>query len=452
MSRRILLIEDDPIMGESLLMRLQLEGYSVHWTQQGEEALKYLEQRRVDLVVADISLHDLDGEQVFARVKSRSVYPPYFVFITAHASTARAVALLKQGASDYLVKPFEPSALLAQVEALLGTNGKHRDEIAPDALGVSESMVRLEVVAKRVALKASTILITGESGTGKEVLAHFIHNVAEGGGERQPFVAVNCSAIPESLIESELFGHEKGAFTGADRRRIGLIEQANGGTLFLDEIGELSQTVQVRLLRVLQDRVVQRLGARESTQVEVRLICATHRSIEQLVANAQFREDLWYRINGLHLQIPPLRQRLDDILWLARNYLEAFSLKNGGAIRILDSSARAWMLTHTWPGNVRELFNRLERACILFDTEVIRARHLIDPERIDDVEASLPTLSAFMEEAERDYLASTLKRYGGRVSQTASQLGISRKTLWEKSRRHGLTASEPSDTSQRVSD
>jgi DNA-binding NtrC family response regulator len=203
---------------------------------------------------------------------------------------------------------------------------------------------------------------------------------------------------------------------------------------------------------VLQDRVVQRLGARESTQVEVRLICATHRSIERLVANAQFREDLWYRINSLYLQIPPLRQRLDDILWLARNYLEAFSLKNGGPIRILDSSARAWMLTHTWPGNVRELFNRLERACILFDTEVIRARHLIDPERIDDVEASLPTLSAFMEEAERDCLASTLKRYGGRVSQTASQLGISRKTLWEKSRRHGLTASEPSDTSQRVSD
>ena len=265
-----------------------------------------------------------------------------------------------------------------------------------------------------------------------------------GGGA--PFVAVNCAAIPESLLEDALFGHEKGAFTGAERQAKGYFEQAHGGTLFLDEIGELSPAMQVKLLRAVQERSIQRLGGERAVSVDVRVFCATHRDLRGRVSGGQFREDLYYRIAVVELHVPPLRERPDDILWFARQFLDEQAQSAGEAARVLSPTAQAAMLTHPWPGNVRELKNRIERACILAAGVALSADDLF-AERMTAAAAAespgLPSLEAFLNEAEVGYLRAVLDRFEGRIGATAMALGISRKTLWEKMRRHGMRDDDP---------
>lgn len=450
---QLLLIEDDPIMGESLLDRFELEGFEVHWSQTVEQAAVLLEQSAFDAVVSDVRLPDGSGERLFeSQLHGTSPLPPW-LFITAFASVDRAVAMLQAGARDYVTKPFDIAELVNKVRAAVdsqdesapaapgGANDNADDGPGFGALGPSTAMRLLATQARKVATRARTVLITGESGAGKDVLARHLHGLAHPQGDA-PFVAVNCGAIPETLIEAALFGHERGAFTGADRQRRGFVEQAQGGTLFLDEIAELTPAMQVRLLRVLQERQVQRLGAEAPLTVDLHVICATHRDLLQQVQQGRFREDLYYRIHVVHLRVPPLRERPGDVLWLAQRFLLEQAQAVHEAPRHLTASARAALIGHTWPGNVRELHNRVERACVMSEGPEIHAADLFEEHEPAAPAAELPTLEAFVADAEKAYLAAVLARFDGRVGLTAQALGISRKTLWEKNRRYGLRADD----------
>ncbi len=439
------LVEDDPIMGESLSDRFHLEGFTLDWFTAGVPAAQALKSRHYDAVISDVRLPDISGETLFLERRQSAEPVPPFLFITAYAAVDRAVEMLKLGACDYITKPFSITELVAKVQATLGPksrpSGPEPSWTGTPKLGISSAMRGLEVQLPRIAARARTVLITGESGTGKEVLARHLHSLAHPAVDA-PFVAVNCGAIPEPLMEAVLFGHERGAFTGADRMRRGHLEQAHGGTLFLDEVAELPPALQVKLLRVLQERRVQRLGSEESIDLDLRLICATHRDLQEMVRAGRFREDLYYRIHVVSLNLPPLRARPDDILWLAEAFLSDQAALQGEAIRTLSQGARACLLAYEWPGNVRELQNRIERACILAEGTVLSAADLFEeraPETLGvhgvDV---LPPLEIFLAEAERSYLQEVLRRCEGKVGQAAALLGISRKTLWEKCRRHGL--------------
>jgi DNA-binding NtrC family response regulator len=440
---RICLIEDDPIMGESLSDRFVLEGFALDWFKRGVPALEALRSQPYDAVISDVRLPDVSGEDVFIKAQGEVGALPPFLFITAYASVDRAVEMLKRGAHDYVTKPFDIGELVAKVRRVVG-EGAVPAAVGASAgvLGVSAAIRALEAQAPRVASRARTVLITGESGTGKEILARHLHALAHPQGGA-PFVAVNCGAIPENLIEAALFGHERGAFTGADRARKGHFEQAHGGTLFLDEIAELPIALQVKLLRVLQDRSVQRLGAESPVDVDLRLVCATHQDLRALVAAGRFREDLYYRINVVQLAVPALRERPEDIPWLAQTFLAEQAEQLGEPPRGLSPGARAALLAHPWPGNVRELRNRIERACVLSSNAVLTASDLFDDTPVEaGAGDALPTLEAFIAEAERGYLQAVLHRFDGRVGAAAAALGISRKTLWEKSRRYGLRADD----------
>ncbi|HQR20442.1 MAG TPA: sigma-54 dependent transcriptional regulator [Burkholderiaceae bacterium] len=442
---RICLIEDDPIMGESLSDRFLLEGFALDWFKRGGPALEALRGHRYDAVISDVRLPDVSGEDIFTSATREVEHLPPFLFITAYASVDRAVDMLKRGAHDYVTKPFDISELVTKVQRAVGAPAIVGDATSNDEspLGPSVAMRALASQAPRVAERARTVLITGESGAGKEVLARHLHALAHPEGEA-PFVAVNCGAIPSNLIEAALFGHERGAFTGADRMRKGHFEQAHTGTLFLDEIAELTPAMQVNLLRVLQDRRVQRVGGEDWISVDLRLICATHQDLRKMVEQGSFREDLYNRINVVHLAVPPLRARPDDVLWLAQALLAEQAAQLGEQPRALGPGARAALLAHSWPGNVRELRNRIERACILSSNAVLTAADLFEtaePTR-DDL-AGLPTLAEFVSDAERSYLQAILQRFDGKVGSAAAALGISRKTLWEKSKRYGLRTDEP---------
>jgi DNA-binding NtrC family response regulator len=442
---RICLIEDDPIMGESLSDRFLLEGFTLDWFRRGGPALEALLDHSYDAVISDVRLPDVSGEDVFASATRDVEHVPPFLFITAYASVDRAVDMLKRGAHDYVTKPFDISELVSKVRRVVGAPATLSDalENVPSPLGPSVAMRTLASQAPRIAARARTVLITGESGAGKEILARHLHALAhpEGGA---PFVAVNCGAIPVNLIEAALFGHERGAFTGADRMRKGHFEQAHTGTLFLDEIAELTPAMQVNLLRVLQDRRVQRVGGEHWIEVDLRLICATHQDLRVMVEQGSFREDLYYRINVVHLPVPPLRARPDDVLWLAQTLLADQAAQLGEQPRALGPGARAALLAHSWPGNVRELRNRIERACILSSNPVLSAADLFESADVVEQEPGrgLPTLAEFVSEAERSYLQAVLQRFDGKVGSAAAALGISRKTLWEKSKRYGLRAED----------
>lgn len=438
------LIEDDPIMGESLSDRFQLEGFELDWHTTASAAASALRGRHYDVVISDVRLPDASGVDLFSALQAEAASAPPFVFVTAYGSVDTAVMLLKQGAADYVTKPFDISSLVDKVRKVVG-DGPPRVALTAsggEALGLSAPMRSLEQHSPRIAQRARTVLITGESGSGKEVLARHLHRLAHG-SEPAPFVAVNCGAIPESLMEAELFGSERGAYTGADRLRKGHFEQAAGGTLFLDEVAELAPALQVKLLRALQDRRIRRLGGDTEIEVDLRLICATHRDLRAQVEAGRFREDLYYRIHIVHLRVPPLRERLDDIGWLADRLLKELAGDLHEPPRSLAPSARAAMLAHDWPGNVRELRNRLERACVMTPHPVLTACDLFEDRPQSEAPANtLPSLEDFVSEAERSYLQAVLRRCDGRVGQAATQLGISRKTLWEKSRRYGLRAQD----------
>ncbi|AQV96452.1 sigma-54-dependent Fis family transcriptional regulator [Cupriavidus necator] len=436
----ICVVEDDPIMGESLADRFRLEGFDVDWHTSGESALGALQTRPYQAVISDIRLPDISGENLFARSMAACTSQPPFVFITAYASVETAVALLKNGAADYITKPFDIGALVEKVRLLTGTAIPDQAMPAQSELGVSEAMRRLANMVPRVAGRAKAILITGESGVGKEVLARFIHRHAP--GDATPFVAVNCGAVPETLLESEFFGYERGAFTGAGRQKKGYFEQAEGGTLFLDEIGDLPLSMQVKLLRALQEPRITRVGGEKEVETNFRLVCATNRDLAELVSFGKFREDLFYRINILQLRVPALRDRPDDVLWLAHRFVRDIASRLGEPTKLFHPSAEARLATYGWPGNVRELQNRLERACIVCPQNMLFSCDIFEEDgapatAVVDVDTPL---DGYMAACESAFIRAALLQHQGHISETAHALGISRKSLWEKMRKYAIAA------------
>lgn len=433
----ICLIEDDPIMGEALADRLDLEGFECDWFKIGRAAIPPISSKPYDAVVSDIRLPDVDGEQLFTELMESGIALPPFVFITGHGAIDSAVRLLRLGAEDYLTKPFDIEMLLGKLKSIC--ERQHPRSKETPMLGISAAMRHIADVLPRFAASAGSVLLTGESGVGKEVVARALHHLRMG-GDGSPFIAVNCGALTETLIEAELFGHEKGAFTGALKTRKGFFEQANGGTLFLDEIGDMPLPMQVRLLRAIQERKIVRVGGDEEIPVELNLVCATHQDLLQLVKAGQFREDLYYRINVVHIPIPPLRDRKEDILWLSQRFLDAQN-DHGAARRSLHPLAEQALLDYSWPGNVRELKNCIERASIISRQPVLTAQSLFESAMQFDTVAELKgdTLGSYLHACEKRYIERALIGNGGKIAETATALGISRKNLWEKMHKLGIS-------------
>ena len=440
----ICLIEDDEIMGESLCDRFALENFRVDWHHTGADALRAISNKSYALIISDIHLPDFNGEVLFEQLLARGQPLPPFIFITGYGSIDRAVRLLKQGAADYITKPFDLDQLVEKIHTLCAPQEDEQPQASEsiDALGISPVMRNIELTIPRIARLSSIVLITGESGVGKEHVAKLIHRHARE-NQNTPFVAVNCGAISENLLESELFGHEKGAFTGAAKMRKGVFEQADGGTLFLDEIGEMSLTMQVKLLRAIQERCIVRVGGDAPIPVDVRLICATHRDLKAMVEGGTFREDLYYRIHVIRLRIPPLRERKEDILWFAKLFLRHCS-QISNENHVISPAAERSLLEHPWPGNLRELKHSLERACIMSHQPVLDAGAFFDdtppapPQTVEETGSG--SLATYMRDCERLYILQALERNSWHYGNTAANLDITRKNLWEKMKKLDIHA------------
>ena len=430
------LVEDDPIMGESLCVRFELEGFAVDWHRLAVPALAAIGRKPYVAVVSDIRLPDLGGDEMFIRLRQQRRDLPPFIFLTAFGAIDRAVELLKLGAADYITKPFDLDQLIEKIRALAQAT---RLPGEGPRLGVSQAMRRIEEMLPQLSRHAGTVLFTGESGVGKEYVAQALDRLARE-SERCPFVAVNCGAITESLFESELFGHEKGAFTGATRTKKGFFEQADCGTLFLDEISELPPPMQVKLLRAIQERRVVRVGGETEIAVNLRLFCASNRDLKERVEQGLFREDLFYRINVIQLKIPPLRERREDILWFTRRFLDEFAVEHDRERRTLAPDAEQALLEYPWPGNIRELRHCIERACILSPRGALDGDAFFGATGVARTAESAETLSGYLHERERAYINQALARHDGHIARTAESLGISRKNLWEKMKKLGIDA------------
>ncbi|NYZ14824.1 sigma-54-dependent Fis family transcriptional regulator [Azospirillum sp. RWY-5-1] len=436
---RVAIVEDDPIMGESLVERLSLEGYRPLWLTTGAAALEWFGAQRPDLLLCDIRLPDMTGEELFQALLPRLGGTPV-MFMTGFGDIGQAVRLVRAGADDYLTKPFVVEEFLARIAELL--RGRSPDD--PDAaLGRSPAIRQVEHLLRRVADVDSTLLISGESGVGKEVAAAFVHRISR--RAPSPFMAVNCAAIPPDLIDSELFGHEKGAFTGAHALHRGYAERAGNGVLFLDEVGELPHPVQAKLLRLVQERVFFRVGGEKPLPFQARLVCATNADLDGLVRAGTFRRDLYYRLNVIPVAVPPLRERPDDVLPLLQAYLHQYAEAFGRPAQRLTPQAEAAALEHDWPGNVRELRNRIERAVVLATGPWISANDLFPERHVVDrfgTGTGWPPLMAVRDESERSHILVTLRRADGQLGRAADLLGVGRTTLWEKMRRLGIAAEQ----------
>jgi len=420
-------------MGESLADRFALEGIDACWLRDAEEAEARLLTEPFGVVVCDIRLPGMHGDRLFERLRARRAVLPPFIFITGFGDLDRAVELLRLGAADYITKPFEIDHLLARVRDVLGdTPDTQGGEVR---LGISAAMERVDNLLRRIGPLDATVLIRGETGTGKEVVARRLHQLSG----RGPFVPVNCAALVETLAESELFGHERGAFTGANQAHAGVFEQAKGGTLFLDEIGDMPPPLQPKLLRVLQERTLVRVGGKGPIPVDARVVLATHQDLEGLVLEGRFREDLFFRINMVQLRIPPLRERPEDIPWLAQRFVSDCSSRRGERQLRLAAEAEAALAAHDWPGNVRELRHAIERASIFADGDLLRAVDLFEQAPVPACHVQTDeSLERYLAECERRYIEQRLQANSGRVAATAERLGISRKSLWERMKRLGI--------------
>ncbi len=432
-------------MGESLCDRFELEGFSRDWYKTGASALAGLTKKDYAVVISDIRLPDMTGDALFTQLLRQEANLPQFIFITGFGDIDTAVRLLKQGAEDYITKPFDLDLLMEKIRKLCARSGARRQTVTD--LGISAAMRRIAETLPRLAEHATTICITGESGVGKEKVARELHQCGTDAAG-SPFIAVNCGAITESLMEAELFGYEKGAFTGAARTKKGVFEQADGGTLFLDEIGEMPLAMQVKLLRVIQERQIVRVGGEAVIPINVRLVCGTHRDLKQMVEQGTFREDLFYRINVIQLKIPPLRERKEDILLFADLFLAEYAASHHAKKKTLLPATELTLLEYPWPGNVRELKHAIERACILSSNERLSVDDLFADGGID--QATLPQpdadLNGYLQACERRYIFNALNLHGWHMGQTATALGISRKNLWEKTKKLGIAAADKDPT------
>jgi DNA-binding NtrC family response regulator len=448
----ILVVDDEPDLCALIAESLGDEGYAVTCAKDGGEAMTLVGRTQYDVVLADVRLPRVDGVTLFRRLR---VLAPStdMILMTGHAAVADAVAVLKEGAFDYLTKPIQIEELAAQLSRIATYRALHREveaaraELAGPAqaldriVGHSPEMCRLVKRVEAVAHSDASVVITGESGTGKELVAHALHDL--GGRKGKPFVAVNCAAFPDTLIEAELFGHERGAFTDATGRRAGRFVAASGGTLFLDEVAELSMAAQAKLLRVLQEGIVEPLGSNEGVAVDVRVISATHRDLRQRIEDGSFRADLYYRINTIDLAIPPLRERDGDLAILVKLFMQRFANPEDPNPGI---TFRAWsaLAAYPFPGNVRELMHTIQHAAVLASGGKIDLEHLptsIRGERsaaVVQAASRMAPLRAATLEFERSLLLRALAEADGLRIKAAKALGISRKNLWEKLRAHGI--------------
>jgi DNA-binding NtrC family response regulator len=446
MARASLLVaDDDPVARDLLVEVLERDGYRVRGAGSGEECVCLARTEPFDLALVDLRMPDLDGLKVLARLTA--LQPPVPVLIlTAFATIDTAIEAIRAGAYDYLSKPFRIEEIRVVVrraleaQRLAHENVEYRRELRErygvEALvGQTPAMVALYKLIARVAALDTTVLIEGETGTGKELVARAIH-LASPRGPR-PFVVVDCAALPETLVESELFGHERGAFTGATQGRRGLLETADGSTCLLDEIGELSAPLQAKLLRVLQERVIRRVGGNEPIPVDVRIVAATNRDLKQRVLEGAFREDLYYRLNVVSIRVPPLRERLEDVPLLARHFLAKYAAAAGKEAPALAPETLARLAAHPWPGNVRELEHAIERAVALAASPLILPEDLPPDVRGAPRAAPTPPRRMTLEEMKRWYVGTVLEETGGNKLRAAEILGIDRRTLYRMLDREG---------------
>ena len=424
----VLIAEDDPGLREALVDTLRLAGYEVVEAVDGESALRHLDKTRVGVVVSDVQMKPMDGHRLLAEVKRRHPHVPVLL-MTAYGMIDRAVDAMRAGAADYIAKPFEPDALVRAVVRHMLPASWGDDELMVAADAATRQVMEL---VQRVAVTDATVLITGESGTGKEVLARAIHRLSPRAAG--PFVAINCAAIPDNLLESVLFGHEKGAFTGAQATTPGKFEQADGGTLLLDEVTEMPLMLQPKLLRALQEREVERVGGRRPIAVDIRVVATSNRDMAAEVAAGRFREDLYYRLNVFPLHNPPLRERPGDILAIARRLLARGPRPGAGPAHTLSPEAEAALTGYGWPGNIRELENVIQRAMILAPGSVIEPGHLGLPagsaaqRQAAHGEAPAPGL-ADLKSLERRHILEALAAVRGVRKLAAERLGMSERTL-----------------------
>jgi DNA-binding NtrC family response regulator len=432
----VAVIEDDPIMGESITQRLALEGYRCNWWRTGRDALAGLRETDAPAaIICDIRLPDTNGEELFQQILPAIAATP-IVFMTAFGDIEQAVRLVRAGADDYLTKPFAIDALLQKLSSLLSKEAAGAG--SGGVLGASEAMQRLEGLLRRISDIGSSVLLTGESGAGKEVAAKFLHDISK--RRDAPFIAVNCAAIPADLMDSELFGHEKGSFTSAHMLHLGFAERAGNGTLFLDEIAELPVGLQAKLLRLMQERRFLRVGGERQIGFSARLVCATNADLNSRIEQGSFRKDLYYRLNVIEVKLPPLRERVADILPLLRKFLAEFADQFSRPVKGITPRAEHAVLVHRWPGNVRELRNRAERAAALAESAWLDADDLFPEIPLQHREPEfIVSLADARAEAERRQIISALSDAGGKLGAAAKRLRISRTTLWEKMKRLGIS-------------
>ncbi|CAI1217027.1 two-component system response regulator GlrR [Serratia proteamaculans] len=434
----LLLVDDDPSLLKLLGMRLTSEGFHVTTAESGQEALRLLGREKIDLVISDLRMDEMDGMALFAEIQKHQPGMPVII-LTAHGSIPDAVAATQQGVFSFLTKPVDRDALYKAIDDALSLSLPAGDDSWRENIVTrSPLMLRLLEQAKMVAQSDVSVLINGHSGTGKEVLAQAIHGASPRG--KKAFIAINCGALPEQLLESELFGHAKGAFTGAVSSREGLFQAAAGGTLFLDEIGDMPLSLQVKLLRVLQERKVRPLGSNRDLDIDVRIISATHRDLQKAMAKNEFREDLYYRLNVVNLKIPALNERAEDIPLLANHLLRESAKRHKPFVRSFSTDAMKRLMTATWPGNVRQLVNVIEQ-CVALTSAPVISEALVE-QALEGENTALPTFVEARNQFELHYLRKLLQITKGNVTQAARMAGRNRTEFYKLLSRHELDAND----------
>jgi DNA-binding NtrC family response regulator len=437
--RSILIIDDEIEMRKALFEGLSGNGCVLSMAEGAAEALRLFQQKPHDLVITDVRLPDGDGLTLLERIKSTSFHTPV-IMITGFGTVQNAVEAMRKGASDYLLKPFSLEMLEQRIEIAL--NGYRREDLTMPIISQDPRMKEVIHLCQKIAGSKATVLLHGESGTGKELFARYIHSHSPRRGK--PFIAVNCASLPDTLFESELFGHEKGAFTGAVGRKIGKFELAHQGTLLLDEISEMSPLLQAKLLRVLQEGEVDRIGGRDPIPVDTRVIATTNRDLAACIERGEFREDLYYRLNVINIKLPPLRERPEDIVFFAHFFLKKFSSLHGKAVNSISDSGLAWLRQQPWRGNVREYKNRMERAVLLATESILQVRDFCDGDPLlpgGHLATEFPALS--LREMEKQMIFKALEKTKGNRTHAAEMLGISIRTLRNKLNEYKINNGEP---------